>query len=322
MAGPNPRISGGLPQPQAHPGTGLWSTWPVLTRNAELQGAALPTPDDRLGERLRHGPFDGYYGADIAFYELANDINRFKGFKASIKRYPVQSFWTYSTDVGIGILAKDKGKFKQWRDLSGQPIFTGPLPWDVRAQVERALKELGVKFVYREMDLSSVGSQLEAGNIKAFNAYTNSEVTTAPWIIEISVATDWAILNPSKEEVDLLRKAGFRIAEVKPEVSKGHPCPESSPVAFLLRVPRGLEIPEQDVYKMLTVIEKKAGELAAADSAYIQIKDDMPGFQRKGVNRRSLRSCPSWSRHMRERKVWDSKGRPHRQTQVGRAVLH
>jgi len=273
--------------------------------------AVLPTPGAIVSVKgYATGQFDGYYGADIAFYELANDLNRFKGFKASIKRYPVQSFWTYSTDVGIGILAKDKGKFKQWRDLSGQPIFTGPLPWDVRAQVERALKELGVKFVYREMDLSSVGSQLEAGNIKAFNAYTNSEVTTAPWIIEISVATDWAILNPSKEEIDLLRKAGFRVAEVKPEAfKKDIHAPKALLLPFYYGFHVGLEIPEQDVYKMLTVIEKKAGDLAAADSAYIQIKDDMPGFQRKGVESsiNFVPVHPGLAKYMRERKVWDSK---------------
>src|SRR5688572_27898499 len=39
------------------------------------------------------GQFEGYYGADIGFYEYANDINRFKGFKASVKRPLVQSFW-------------------------------------------------------------------------------------------------------------------------------------------------------------------------------------------------------------------------------------
>jgi TRAP-type uncharacterized transport system substrate-binding protein len=273
--------------------------------------AVLPTPGAIVSVKgYATGQFDGYYGADIAFYELANDINRFKGFKSSIKRYPVQSFWTYSTDVGIGILAKDKDKFKQWRDLSGQPIFTGPLPWDVRAQLERGLKELGVKFVYREMDLSSVGSQLEAGNIKAFNAYTNSEVTTAPWIIEISVGTDWAILNPSQEEVGLLRKAGFRIVEVKPEAfKKDIHAPKALLLPFYYGFHVGLEIPEQDVYKMLTIIEKKAGELAAADSAYIQIKEDMPGFQRKGVESsiNFVPVHPGLAKYMRERKVWDSK---------------
>ena len=273
--------------------------------------AALPTPGAIVSVKgYATGQFDGYYGADIAFYELANDVNRFKGFKAHIKRYPVQSFWTYSVEVGVGILAKDKGKYKQWRDLSGQPIFTGPLPWDVRAHLERALKALGMNFVYREMDLSSVGSQLEAGNIKAFNAYTNAGVTTAPWIIEISVGTDWAILNPNQEEIGLLRRAEFRVAEVKPDAFKKDIHAEKAlllPFYYGFHV--GLEVPEQDVYKMLTIIEKNAAELAKVDSAYMQIKTDMPGFQRQGVEAalNFVPIHPGLAKYMRERGVWDSK---------------
>lgn len=273
--------------------------------------AALPTPGAIVSVKgYATGQFDGYYGADIAFYELANDINRFKGFKAHIKRYPVQSFWTYSVEVGVGILAKDKGKYKQWRDLSGQPIFTGPLPWDVRAHLERAFKALGMNFVYREMDLSSVGSQLEAGNIKAFNAYTNAEVTTAPWIIEISVGTDWAILNPSQEEIELLRKAAFRIAEVKPDAfKKDIHAAKALLLPFYYGFHVGLEVSEQEVYKMLTIIEKNAAELAKVDSAYMQIKTDMPGFQRQGVEAalNFVPIHPGLAKYMRERGVWDSK---------------
>src|SRR3972149_8598483 len=75
------------------------------------------------------GQFEGYYGADIAFYELANDSNRFKGFKASMKRQPVQSFWTFTTEVGTAVHSRDRGKLKSWADLSGKPVLTGPLPW-------------------------------------------------------------------------------------------------------------------------------------------------------------------------------------------------
>jgi TRAP-type uncharacterized transport system substrate-binding protein len=271
----------------------------------------LPTPGAIISVKgYATGQYDGYYGSDIAFYELANNINRFKGFKSHIKRYPVQSFWVYSTEVGIGILAKDKGKFKQWRDLSGQPVFTGPLPWDVRAQLEKGLKDLGVKFEYREMDLSSVGSQLEAGNIKAFNAYTNGGVTTAPWIIEISVGTDWAILNPSKEEVDILRKKGLGISEVKPEAfRKDIHAAKAIMLPFYYGFHVGLEVPEQDVYKMLTIVERKAPELAKADPAFRQIKEDMPGFQRKGVESsiNYVPVHPGLAKYMRERGVWNPK---------------
>lgn len=273
--------------------------------------AALPTPGAIVSVKgYATGQFDGYYGADIAFYELANEINRFKGFKAHMKRQPVQSFWTYSVEVGVGILAKDQGKYKQWRDLSGQPVFTGPLPWDVRAHLERGFTALGIKHEYREMDLSSVGSQLEAGKIKAFNAYTNAEVTTAPWIIEISVGTDWAILNPNKEEIGLLRKAGFRIAEVKPDAFKKDIHAEKAlllPFYYGFHV--GLEVSAEEVYKMLTIIEKNAAELAKADSAFMQIKTDMPGFQRLGVESALdfVPIHPGLAKYMRERNVWDSK---------------
>jgi TRAP-type uncharacterized transport system substrate-binding protein len=273
--------------------------------------AVLPTPGAIVSVKgYATGQFDGYYGADIAFYELANDTNRFKGFKPHIKRYPVQSFWTFSVEVGVGILAKDKGKYKQWRDLSGQPVFTGPLPWDVRAHLERAFKALGINFVYREMDLSSVGSQLEAGNIKAFNTYTNSEATTAPWIIEISVGTDWAILNPSQEEFGLLQKAGFRTTEVKPDAfKKDIHAAKAILLPFYYGFHVGLEVSEQEVYKMLTIVEKNAAELAKADSSYIQIQKDMPAFQRQGVESavNLVPIHPGLAKYMRERGVWDSK---------------
>src|SRR5918996_2088605 len=42
------------------------------------------------------GQFEGYYGSDIAFYELANDTARFKGFKSQMKREPVQSFCAFT----------------------------------------------------------------------------------------------------------------------------------------------------------------------------------------------------------------------------------
>jgi TRAP-type uncharacterized transport system substrate-binding protein len=160
------------------------------------------------------------------------------------------------------------------------------------------------------MDLSSVGSQLEAGNIKAFNAYTNAEVTTAPWIIEISVGTDWAILNPSREEIEQLRKDGFWVADVKPEAfKKDIHAPKAVLLPFYYGFHVGMEVSEQEVYKMLMIIEKNAAELAKADSSYIQLKTQMPQFQRKGVEAalNFVPIHPGLAKYMRERGVWDSK---------------
>jgi TRAP-type uncharacterized transport system substrate-binding protein len=256
------------------------------------------------------GQFEGYYGADIAFYELANDTARFKGFKESMKRQPVQSFWAFTVEVGTAVLARNQSKFKGWADLNGKPVFTGPLPWDVRAHLERAYRALGVKHEYRQVDLSAAGSMLDSGRIQGFIIYSNGEAATAPWIAEASIATDWAALNPSAAEIDKLKKAGFAITEVNPKVfHKDVHVDKVVLLPFYYGFHVGLEIPEEDVYRMLTVIEKNAAALAKSDAAFAQLAKDMVAMQRAGIQSSVdfVPIHPGLARYMREKNAWDPK---------------
>lgn len=256
------------------------------------------------------GQFEGYYGADIAFYELANDIKRFKGFKSSMKRQPVQSFWTYTVEMGTAIHVRDQGKIKNWHDLAGKALFTGNPPWDTRAQLERAYEALGVKYEYRQVDLSAAGSLLQSGRIDGFGLYSNGEAGVPPWITEASLATDWAALNPSADEIATLRKAGFAILEQKPAVfSRDVHADKVILLPFYYGFHVGLEIPADDVYQMLKIIEKNAGELAKADKGFSQIAKDMSGFQRRGVEAavNLVPIHPGLAKYMREKGVWDAK---------------
>jgi uncharacterized protein len=256
------------------------------------------------------GQFEGYYGSDIAFYEMANDTKRFKGFKSSIKRQPVQSFWTYTTDMGIAVHARDKGKYKSWKDLTGKALFTGMPPWDTRAQLERAFEALGMKYNYRQVDLSAAGSLLQSGSIDGFSLYTTGEAAVPPWITEASLAADWAAVNPSAAEIAALKKAGFAVLELKPETFRRDVHADKVVLLpFYYGFHVGLEVPENDVYRMLTVIEKNVQELAKADSSYAQIAKDMPGFQRLGVTSAAslLPIHPGLAKYMREKRVWDAK---------------
>jgi hypothetical protein len=256
------------------------------------------------------GQFEGYYGADIAFYELKNDINRFKGFKPSIKRQPLQSFWTFTVEVGTAVHSRDKAKYKSWADLSGKAVFTGPLPWDVRAHLERAYGALGVRHQYRQVDLAAAGSLLQSGGIDAFILYTNAEATAPPWITEASLAADWAALNPSPSEVEGLKQFGFAVTEVKPEAFKRNVYVDKVVLLpFYYGFHVGLEVPEDDMYAMLKLIEKNAGELAQADASFSQIAKDMPGMQRLGVNASAdlVPIHPGLAKYMREKGVWNAK---------------
>jgi TRAP-type uncharacterized transport system substrate-binding protein len=256
------------------------------------------------------GQFEGYYGSDIAFWEMANDTKRFKGFKASIKRQPLQSFWVFTTDMGMAVHARDKGKYKSWGDLAGKALFTGMPPWDTRAQLERAFEALGIKYQYRQVDLSAAGSLLQSGGIDGFGLYSNGEASVPPWIAEASLATDWAAVNPSAAEIATLKKAGFAILELKPEVFKRDVHIDKVVLLpFYYGFHVGLEVPEDDLYQMLKIVEKNVAGLAKADPSFAQIAKDMVGFQRKGIESsvNLVPIHPGLAKYMREKGAWDAK---------------
>src|SRR5690606_37741447 len=148
------------------------------------------------------------------------------------------------------------------------------------------------------------------GRIEGFIIYSNGEAATAPWITEASIGTDWAALNPNAAEIDQLKKAGFAITEVSPKVfRKDVHVDKVVLLPFYYGLHVGLEIPEEDVYRMLTVIEKNAAELAKSDAAYAQLAKDMVGMQRAGIQSsvEFVPIHPGLARYMREKNAWDPK---------------
>ena len=254
--------------------------------------------------------FDGYYGSDIAFYEYANDTARFKGFKANEKRSPIQSMWNFTVEVGFGIHKRNKDKIKTWHDLAGKKTFTGPRPWDTRAQTERGLTALGIKHDYVEVDIATAGSLLESGTLDAFVVYTNAEAATAPWVTEASLTTDWVALNPSAEEIKQLKAKGISTTAVKPTMFRKDIGVEKIVLLpFYYGFHVGLDVPADDVYKMLVIVEKKADELVKGEPSFAQIAADMVGMQRRGIEAAVdlVEIHPGLAKYMKEKGAWNSK---------------
>ena len=256
------------------------------------------------------GEYDGFYGSDITFHEIATDSGRFKGFKPNIKRMPVQSLWTFTIEGTLGVKASDAGRYKSWADFAGKRLFTCSPPFDVRAHLERALAALGIKFQYVPIDLSTAGSQLQAGTIDAICIYTGAESTPPPWLSEASLAVDWAAVNPSADEIAKLKKQGFTTVELSPTVFKRDVhVSKVTELPFFFGFDVGLNVPADDVYQMLNIIEKHAAELAKSDSGFAQLAKDMAGFQRRGVESSwdLVPIHPGLAKWMREKGVWDAK---------------
>ncbi|HSB48324.1 MAG TPA: TAXI family TRAP transporter solute-binding subunit, partial [Burkholderiales bacterium] len=222
----------------------------------------------------------------------------------------VQSMWVYTTDMGVAVHARDKGKFKSWKDASGKAFFMGNPPWDTRAQIERAFEALGVKYQYRQVDLSAAGSLLQSGGIDGMALYTTGEAAVPPWITEASLAADWAALNPSSAEIATLKKAGFTVIELKPSIfGRDVHAEKVVLLPFYYGFHVGMEVPENDVYQMLKIVEKHVGQLAIVDRSFAQIAKDMTGFQKLGVTSAAplLPIHPGLAKYMREKGVWDAK---------------
>jgi TRAP transporter TAXI family solute receptor len=257
------------------------------------------------------GDLDGYYGSDVALNELATDTERFKGFREKIKVQPVQSLWTYTLDVGVGIKDSDADTIKTWGDLAGKDVFTGPLPFDTRKQLENALKALGVKHIYKAVDLKTAGSQLASGRIKAMIVYAAGGETPTPWLSEASLAVDWVGLNPSDAEKAKLKAAKFSVMDVP--ATNFHKKDTSGKkitlVATYWGFDLGLSVSEDLMYKILKVVETNADTLAKLDPSFKQIAGGKMGaFQKAALESTSdmVPIHPGLAKFLKEKKMWNA----------------
>jgi TRAP-type uncharacterized transport system substrate-binding protein len=255
---------------------------------------------------------DAYYGSDDALREFKNNTGRFNGFKASVKRQPVQSMWMFTLDVGLAIKASNAGKIKKWTDLTGKKVYTGPLPFDTRLHLENALAAVGTKHVYTQVDLSTAGSQLDAGSIEAMIVYYTGGVVPAPWLSQASLAVNWAGLNPSADELAKLKAKGFAIEDVDAKtISKNDiHVKKLTLLPFYWGFDIGMNMSTDDVYKMLTIVDRHADELAKLDGDFTQIAGGkFAAFQKRALEQTwdLVPIHPGLAKFLKEKGQWDKK---------------
>ncbi len=275
----------------------------------------LPTPGAVTTVKgFALGKYDGYYGSDVAMKEYAANNGRFKGFKSHVKVTPVQSLWCYTLDVGLAIKASDAKTIKSWKDLTGKQVYTGPLPFDTRKHLEAAMHAVDVHHIYKQVDLSTAGSQLKSGSIKGMIIYAAGGQTPPPWIAEASLAVNWVPLNPTPAEVATLKKDGFAVEQVpgsnfhKPKVK------EVTLLPFYWGFDVGSKYSTDDMVKLLNVVAKHADELAKLDPSFRQIANGkMAQFEHDALEStyKLVPIHPGLAKWLKEKGKWDSKWDSH-----------
>ncbi len=279
----------------------------------EYRISVLPTPG-AVGtvKGFATGQFDGYYGSDVALREFKNNDQRFKGFRSHVKVMPVQSLWCYTLDVGLAIKASDMDKIKSWHDLTGKSVYTGPPPFDTRKHLENAMHAIGVNHDYKQVDLHTAGSQLNNGTIKGMIIYAAGGKTPPGWLSQASLAVDWAALNPTPQEEAALKAKGFKVEHVPASHfgKQDHHVKEITLLPFYWGFDVGLNVPTNEMYKMLKIIEAHADDMAKQDSSFRQIAGGkFAEFQHAALEStwNLVPIHPGLAKYLKEKGMWDKK---------------
>ena len=225
----------------------------------------------------------------------------------------MQSFWSNTIEVSLAVHARNKDKIKKWTDLSGKRVFTGPLPFDVRAHLERAMAALDIKFSYVQIDLAAAGIAARVGRHRRHEHLYRRRKGAAS-VVGRGLARrrlGCAQSEPGRDRE--LKTKNFSVVEVSPDVFK-----RNVHVAKVIELPFyygfhvGLDVSGG---RRLPDAADHRGERRRARQVRSDVladRQDMAGFQKRGVELSAdlVPIHPGLARYMREKGVWDTSGIP------------
>jgi TRAP-type uncharacterized transport system substrate-binding protein len=249
------------------------------------------------------------YTADIGMTEFAKREGAFKGYKPKMPEL-VHTWYAYPMESMMAVPAKNAGKFKCWRDFSGQPVFFTNAGFQNWLNWRRIFDALGYKFRHVQIDLSSNADAMERGTIVASATYTTAGRSLAAYWKETELRIDIAIVNPCPDEVAKLKAAGLAVVDVDPTNAFTKPVgvKVAQGVPILFGYNARIDMPEDNVYKMVSAFYKQRDALVKADPGFTPMAKDFTGMQAQGINANpQIAVHPGLAKFLKEQKAWDDK---------------
>jgi len=249
------------------------------------------------------------YTADIGMTQFHQRIGGFKGYTPKM---PIiaHTWYAYPMESIMATSVKNAGKFKCWRDFSGQPVFytnAGFMNW---LNWQRIYNALGYKFRHVQIDLSSNAEALQRGTVVASATYTTAGRSLAAYWKETEIRMDIRVVNPCPDEVAKLKAAGLAVVDVDPKGAFTKPVGPTTiqGVPILFGYNARLDMPEDMVYKMINAFYQQRDNLAKADPGFTPMAKDFVGMQVQGINANpDMPVHPGLARFLKEHKAWNDK---------------
>jgi TRAP transporter TAXI family solute receptor len=249
------------------------------------------------------------YTADVGMTQLYTNDGPFKDYKPTKSRL-VHTWYAYPMESFMAVHAPKGGQFKSWGDFNGKPVFFTPAGFMNWLNFVRIFKALGYQFKHVQIGTEAQGDALQAGTIVGAVAYTTAGKSLPSYWRETELRVDIKVINPSPDEVKKLTAANLTPVEVNAAdaFSKdvGVKTILGVPILFAYNVRP--DMPEEFVYKMLTILYKNRDELIKTDPGFGPLAKDFVGMQVKGIN--AVPDAPvhaGLAKFLKEHKAWNDK---------------
>jgi TRAP-type uncharacterized transport system substrate-binding protein len=249
------------------------------------------------------------YTADIGMTQFSKRIGGFKGYKPKTPEI-AHTWYAYPMESIMATSAKFAGKFKCWRDFSGQPVFytnAGFMNW---LNWQRIYDALGYKFRHVQIDLSSNADALQRGTVVGSATYTTAGRSLAAYWKETEIRTDIRVVNPCPDEVAKLKGAGLAVVDLNPKDAFTKPVgvDKMQGVPILFGYNARLDMPEDMAYKLINAFYQERENLAKADPGFTPMAKDFVGMQVQGINANPhIVVHPGLAKFLKEHKAWNDK---------------
>jgi len=203
----------------------------------------------------------GYGGNEFSMYQFYTFTGPFKDFKPEVKKWPALAL-VFTMGYFHFVTTPEKAReIRSWKDLEGRNVFLGPSGYIVNLAMTFIFNKTGIHVHHVEVSTSMVADALRKGTIDASVMYGGAVLSD--WCNNVAVAMRLAVVNLSEDERNMLERLGFTTGAVDAKKFYTYDVGVDKIYALTIYVSdyAWLDIPENDIYTMLKILEAHVDEL-------------------------------------------------------------